>query len=495
MSQPGNTANLYIRGGGGQPQVIKLAAGSTLKGISNVVSASNPGVRAIFKTPSQDGQGPTLLAGGQIIRTLNIGKSTGQSPRVMTLQTVQGSPVKVMSSIPKTITLTPAQMQMLTSQQRIVSSNISHTSANIIQTQAPIQQQQTQVVQSQQTSQPVVQQLQQQSNKNYISPILDHSGSRKRQEIEPDHMPAYKRRKSDKVGKGLRHFSMKVCEKVRKKGSTSYNEVADELVAEFTNPSNLHNNSPSDQYDQKNIRRRVYDALNVLMAMNIISKEKKEIRWLGLPTNSVQECTSLERDKHLIGERIKQKTQQLHELILQQISFKNLVERNRGQESKYGVPAPNTAIQLPFIIVNTSKKTVIDCRISNDKMEYLFNFDDKFEIHDDIEVLKRMGMVLGLDKGECTDEELLKAKSMVPRSLENYVVQLAQGNTEPDLPELSAGPSSSSVNASFLVDEFDTPMGLSRHSSHTDLSEEPLSPSLETYSDDDSEMSSDVEMH
>jgi len=28
-------------------------------------------------------------------------------------------------------------------------------------------------------------------------------------------------------------------------------------------------------------------------------------------------------------------------------------------------------------------------------MEYLFSFNDKFEIHDDIEVLKRMGMVLG----------------------------------------------------------------------------------------------------
>jgi hypothetical protein len=35
---------------------------------------------------------------------------------------------------------------------------------------------------------------------------------------------------------------------------------------------------PSNQaYDEKNIRRRVYDALNVLMAMNIITKEKKEI--------------------------------------------------------------------------------------------------------------------------------------------------------------------------------------------------------------------------
>ena len=50
----------------------------------------------------------------------------------------------------------------------------------------------------------------------------------------------------------------------------------------------------SQPIDHKNIRRRVYDALNVLMAMNIISKEKKEIRWIGLPTNSVQECQHIE---------------------------------------------------------------------------------------------------------------------------------------------------------------------------------------------------------
>ena len=28
-------------------------------------------------------------------------------------------------------------------------------------------------------------------------------------------------------GKGLRHFSMKVCEKVKAKGSTSYNEASE----------------------------------------------------------------------------------------------------------------------------------------------------------------------------------------------------------------------------------------------------------------------------
>lgn len=115
--------------------------------------------------------------------------------------------------------------------------------------------------------------------------------------------PVFRRKRrckgDSKGGKGLRHFSMKVCEKVQRKGTTSYNEVADELVAEFASepPSAGHGRGSSngDQtYDQKNIRRRVYDALNVLMAMNIISKEKKEIRWLGLPTNSAQECQKLE---------------------------------------------------------------------------------------------------------------------------------------------------------------------------------------------------------
>jgi hypothetical protein len=52
---------------------------------------------------------------------------------------------------------------------------------------------------------------------------------------------------------------------------------------------------------------------------------------------------------------------------LQQIAFKNLVQRNREREKMHGAPPSNSAIQLPYIIVNTSKKTVIDCSISNDK--------------------------------------------------------------------------------------------------------------------------------
>ncbi|XP_028919420.1 transcription factor Dp-2 isoform X2 [Ornithorhynchus anatinus] len=249
---------------------------------------------------------------------------------------------------------------------------------------------------------------------------------RPREFIDSDFSESKRSKKGDKNGKGLRHFSMKVCEKVQRKGTTSYNEVADELVAEFTN-SNNHLAADS-AYDQKNIRRRVYDALNVLMAMNIISKEKKEIKWIGLPTNSAQECQNLEIEKQRRIERIKQKRAQLQELLLQQIAFKNLVQRNRQNEQQnQGPPASNSTIQLPFIIVNTSKRTVIDCSISSDKFEYLFNFDNTFEIHDDIEVLKRMGMSFGLEAGQCSAENLRVAKSLVPKALEGYVTDMSTG--------------------------------------------------------------------
>ncbi|XP_052462408.1 transcription factor Dp-1a isoform X1 [Carassius gibelio] len=235
-------------------------------------------------------------------------------------------------------------------------------------------------------------------------------------------------KKGEKNGKGLRHFSMKVCEKVQRKGVTTYNEVADELVAEFSSGDNHISPNDAHVYDQKNIRRRVYDALNVLMAMNIISKEKKEIKWIGLPTNSAQECQNLEVERQRRLERIKQKQSQLQELILQQIAFKNLVQRNRQREQQTKRPPPaNSVIHLPFIIVNTSKKTVIDCSISNDKFEYLFNFDSMFEIHDDIEVLKRMGMACGLEVGKCSAEDLKTARSLVPKALEPYVTEMAQG--------------------------------------------------------------------
>ncbi|VDM39449.1 unnamed protein product [Toxocara canis] len=228
--------------------------------------------------------------------------------------------------------------------------------------------------------------------------------------------------------KGLRHFSTKVCEKVKEKGHTNYNEVADELVAEyFDSLSHPPGDSEKQQYDMKNIRRRVYDALNVLMAMNIIEKEKKEIRWVGLPTSSLQECRRLEDEKEKRHERIRQKAEQLQELIIQLVAYKSLVGRNREKERTEGRPAENTVLYLPYIVVNTEKKTMIDCAISHDKSEYLFNFDQPFEIHDDIEVLKRLGLAHGLERAEVPVDQRAKVKACLPPALRDYVDQILEG--------------------------------------------------------------------
>ena len=62
------------------------------------------------------------------------------------------------------------------------------------------------------------------------------------------------------------------------------------------------------------------------------------------------------------------------------------------------------------------------CLLVPFRFEYLFNFDNTFEIHDDIEVLKRMGMSFGLEKGQCEEANLRTSRTMVPKALEPYVM-------------------------------------------------------------------------
>ncbi|KAF9968001.1 Transcription factor Dp-2 [Mortierella alpina] len=85
-------------------------------------------------------------------------------------------------------------------------------------------------------------------------------------------------------GKGLRIYAQRVCERVQAKGSTSYNELVHELVG--GKAGELVEDAP-EVPGQENIRRRVYDALNVLEALDIISFDNKDIRWVGIEESRV----------------------------------------------------------------------------------------------------------------------------------------------------------------------------------------------------------------
>nr|GLL36673.1 transcription factor-like protein DPB [Ipomoea trifida] len=193
----------------------------------------------------------------------------------------------------------------------------------------------------------------------------------------------------DKSGRGLRQFSMKVCEKVESKGRTTYNEVADELVAEFSDPNNSFASPDQQQYDEKNIRRRVYDALNVLMAMDIISKDKKEIQWKGLPRASVNDVEELKTESLGLRNRIEKKAAYLEELEEQYTGLQNLIKRNEQLYSSGNTPSGGVA--LPFILVQTRPHATVEVEISEDMQLVHFDFNSTpFELHDDNYVLKAM---------------------------------------------------------------------------------------------------------
>ncbi|KAK9078652.1 hypothetical protein SSX86_002709 [Deinandra increscens subsp. villosa] len=248
----------------------------------------------------------------------------------------------------------------------------------------------------------------------------------------------------DKNGRGLRQFSMKVCEKVESKGRTTYNEVADELVAEFADPGNSLQASgqlPQQPYDEKNIRRRVYDALNVLMAMDIISKDKKEIHWRGLPQSSFNNIEELKKNRLAIQNRFEKKSAYLRELEDQYVGLQNLIHRNEQLYSSGN--APTGGVALPFILVQTRPHATVEVEISEDMQLVHFDFNSTpFEIHDDNHVLKEMKLC---DQSKGHDEDGGAGACSSPSPMLQPRSTLALETTIP-----SARPSTSSPHPGIL---------------------------------------------
>lgn len=234
--------------------------------------------------------------------------------------------------------------------------------------------------------------------------------------------------------KGLREFSRLVWTKVMEKKQTTYNEVADELVEEFRavqTANRLSRGLPpivpesqdakATQTEERNVRRRVYDALNVLMAMDIIVKDKKVIMWKGLPSNNADEYAGLlEMYEHRRASLV-HKRRIARDLIIQQLAFRRLVDRNRAQEEqnrKMGYhlhdrasplgtleaeeeedeeeePPPagrsRSAIKLPLVLLSVTDTATIHLEIDTPaRREALLTFTAPFMCHEDNDVLHQL---------------------------------------------------------------------------------------------------------
>ncbi|CAG9311512.1 unnamed protein product [Blepharisma stoltei] len=134
--------------------------------------------------------------------------------------------------------------------------------------------------------------------------------------------------------KKLINLSKQVLEKVKNSEVTTGNQIAKAILKDF----------PESTYEAefKNIQRRVYDALNVLQAIDVISKIRNEIRYKGIINNEQLERMKLSVEQN--RKRNMQKKKALAENIFQYIAIHKLMQRNKEQRKK-------KLVELPCLIV------------------------------------------------------------------------------------------------------------------------------------------------
>lgn len=169
------------------------------------------------------------------------------------------------------------------------------------------------------------------------------------------------------------------------KERTTYNEVADEIIADLA----TLNNTSEFEFDEKNIRRRVYDAFNVLLAINVIAKDKKEIQWIGFPSTSTKALEDLKKRHMNVANRIHAKATYLRELEAKVFDIRKLIVRNQRMHDSGN--ASSEVVALPFLLVQTNPKATVEIEISQDMQLVHFDFNGSpFSLHDEAAILNMM---------------------------------------------------------------------------------------------------------
>mmetsp|Transcript_2875 Transcript_2875/g.2585 ORF Transcript_2875/g.2585 Transcript_2875/m.2585 type:complete len:98 (+) Transcript_2875:358-651(+) len=86
--------------------------------------------------------------------------------------------------------------------------------------------------------------------------------------LTPLHRQIQSDQNTPRMNRGLKVLSLRVKDIICQKGFSCYKEVADELIKEMELSDEIDR-----EKEEKNILRRVYDALNVLIACDMVRKK------------------------------------------------------------------------------------------------------------------------------------------------------------------------------------------------------------------------------
>ena len=200
----------------------------------------------------------------------------------------------------------------------------------------------------------------------------------------------------------LKAFSLIVKEKVKALKETTYKDVADALVEDMKKTSPVVND--------QNIRRRVYDILNVLAAIGMIVKQKKIIVWRGrLGDEPQSEVATLEQQKRRLQQVVAKKRAYVEEMkqkwMLYQATIdynRMMLQQNRASDaaavSTMGVRYPqptedpydaNEVVPFPFILVYSKGGFTEQADIYRRHVKLVFK--ESFQLLEDADVIKKLG--------------------------------------------------------------------------------------------------------
>ena len=197
-------------------------------------------------------------------------------------------------------------------------------------------------------------------------------------------------------GFGLKEISNRVREIIKRVGTTSYKEISDEIVNEI-NEKNTK--------DEKNIRRRIYDSLNVMKSMKLFKKDKatKKIVWNFFnekTTNQINTLCDGESNEDggmfdkisKMKQEINTKKNKLNVLQKQLECLNTILDRNKkNQNSDEG-----KRIYFPFIIIEFPEKShnqenKIKVAMNETKTQAHFAFDSSNKLYGDLDAILKIG--------------------------------------------------------------------------------------------------------
>jgi transcription factor Dp-1 len=179
--------------------------------------------------------------------------------------------------------------------------------------------------------------------------------------------------------KGLKYLTSLVKQLVSDHQPTSYKEVAVRLMQDL-----VQSRGSERVREEKNVRRRVYDAINVLIAAGVLDKDGKNVIW-----KEKWDAAEVEERRNEVEEAqyiVKAKRAELSEILSKYVAIQHLVHRNKKSLST------SHKVPFPFLMVGTSDSSdnSVSIQANHNSSSIHLKMARHFSMFGDMDVLMKL---------------------------------------------------------------------------------------------------------